>query len=244
MTISRSRVRSGLIIVLMVVGTEQAWRHGRDYVFAAVRRGRAGQDLPRRLAAALADAAARAANTRSRPCSPWPTRPTTRWPSASRGWPASWAFAGSTSRSSTSATRRIPRRINDKLEAAAAVLADPANYPVYFHCHHGINRASMVQIAYRTKYCGWTLEQATDEIRRTFGLVEVNHGPDYRHMEIFYADRVLPCGKTLQQRRSGIQPGRTARAVGLRRPHRPSLTLHRGTTGRNRVRRLSTDRNP
>ena len=44
----------------------------------------------------------------------------------------------------------------------------------------------MVQMAYRTKYCGWTLEQATDEIARTFGLVEVSHGPDYRHMESFY----------------------------------------------------------
>ena len=28
--------------------------------------------------------------------------------------------------------------------------------PVYFHCHHGLNRASMAQIAYRTKYCGWS----------------------------------------------------------------------------------------
>lgn len=82
--------------------------------------------------------------------------------------------------------------INDKLEEAAAVLADPNSYPVYFHCHHGINRASMVQIAYRTKYCGWTLDQATEEIARTFGLVEVSHGPDYRHMQSFYAEKVLP----------------------------------------------------
>ena len=55
-----------------------------------------------------------------------------------------------------------------------------------------INRASMVQMAYRTLYCGWTLEQATDEISRTFGLVEVNHGPDYRLMAEFYEERVLP----------------------------------------------------
>ena len=82
--------------------------------------------------------------------------------------------------------------ISDHSTQAAAVLADPANYPIYFHCHHGINRASMVQIAYRTKYCGWTLEQATDEIARTFGLVEVSHGPDYRHMQSFYIERVLP----------------------------------------------------
>jgi hypothetical protein len=80
----------------------------------------------------------------------------------------------------------------DQLEQAADVLADPANQPVFFHCHHGINRASMVQIAYRTRHCGWTLEQATDEISRTFGLVEVTRGPDYRRMAAFYRERVLP----------------------------------------------------
>jgi hypothetical protein len=84
------------------------------------------------------------------------------------------------------------RVINQHLEEASAVLADPANHPIYFHCHHGINRASMVQMAYRTKYCGWTLEQATEEISRTFGLVEVAHGPDYRHMQSFYIEKVLP----------------------------------------------------
>ncbi len=80
----------------------------------------------------------------------------------------------------------------DKLEAAAAAVADPANQPVYFHCHHGINRASMVQMAYRMLYCGWTLEQATDEIARTFGLSEVDKGPDYRSMARVYRERVLP----------------------------------------------------
>ncbi len=82
--------------------------------------------------------------------------------------------------------------ISDLLERAAAILADPSNYPLFFHCHHGLNRTSMVQIAYRTKYCGWTLEQAAEEIERTVGLVKVNHGPDYRHMVSFYETRVLP----------------------------------------------------
>ncbi len=82
--------------------------------------------------------------------------------------------------------------VNDQLEIAAAAIADPKNQPVYFHCHHGINRASMVQMAYRMLYCGWTLEQASDEIDRNFGLVEVSRGPDYRHMERFYRERVLP----------------------------------------------------
>ncbi len=82
--------------------------------------------------------------------------------------------------------------VSDQLEATAAAIADPNNQPVYFHCHHGINRASMAQMAYRMLYCGWTLEQASDEIERNFGLVEVSKGPDYRHMERFYRERVLP----------------------------------------------------
>jgi hypothetical protein len=57
----------------------------------------------------------------------------------------------------------------------------------------------MVQIAYRTKYCGWTLAQAADEIARTVGLVKVNHGPDYRHMVSFYENRVLPFRKQQSQ---------------------------------------------
>jgi len=84
------------------------------------------------------------------------------------------------------------KTLSDRLEAAADTVADPRNQPVYFHCHHGINRASMVQMAYRMKYCGWNLEQATDEIAHSFGLVSVDHGPDYRRMREFYEQRVLP----------------------------------------------------
>lgn len=82
--------------------------------------------------------------------------------------------------------------VSDQLETAAAAIADPKNQPVYFHCHHGINRASMAQMAYRMLYCGWNLEQASDEIDRNFGLVEASRGPDYRRMERFYRERVLP----------------------------------------------------
>ena len=89
-------------------------------------------------------------------------------------------------------TVKLAENVSDQLERAASVIADPKNQPVYFHCHHGINRASMVQIAYRTMYCDWTLEQATKEVADTFGLIKVDHGPDYRHMEKFYNERVLP----------------------------------------------------
>ena len=69
----------------------------------------------------------------------------------------------------------------------------------------------MVQIAYRTKYCGWTLEQAADEVDRTVGLVKVSHGPDYRHMVSFYQNRVLPLRKPQSQKRSAAQSDLTAR---------------------------------
>lgn len=98
--------------------------------------------------------------------------------------------------------------ISDLLDQAAAVLADPENYPLFFHCHHGMNRTSMVQIAYRTRYCGWTLAQAADEIERTVGLVKVAHGPDYRHMVAYYDSRVLPdrARKAEQARLRGSGP--------------------------------------
>ena len=105
---------------------------------------------------------------------PGPSRPTTRWPSARRRWPQELGYPlGPHPDRRRARPRATTEVISDRLDEAAAVLADPNELPVYFHCHHGINRASMVQIAYRTKYCGWTLEQATDEIARTFGLVEV-----------------------------------------------------------------------
>ncbi len=84
------------------------------------------------------------------------------------------------------------RTINQQLDTAVAILADPEQQPVLFHCHHGINRASMLQIAYRTKIDGWSLEEATAEVAEVFGLRDVAQGPDYRHMVHYYRECVLP----------------------------------------------------
>jgi len=80
----------------------------------------------------------------------------------------------------------------DQLEEAADTIADPRNQPVFFHCHHGINRASMAHMAYRMLHCGYTLDEAQEEIAEQFGLKRVDKGPDYRHMAGFYHERVLP----------------------------------------------------
>ena len=185
-------LRRGLIAALVVVACEQAWRHGHDYVFAD------------QFAVVDAGKVYRGAWQKS-----WPMRRIIRAEHirtiVALAHPPEHALSvGERALAESMGVRwvHIPivderrtgdvKGIFDPIERAAASIADPANQPVYFHCHHGVNRASMVQIAYRTMFCGWSLEQATEEISRTFGLREVNHGPDYRLMADFYRERVLP----------------------------------------------------
>ena len=132
------------------------------------------------------------ASAKSRPSSPWRTTPTTQWRSPRKSSPATSACAGLTRRSSRNGLNGRQQTIGDAIERAAAELADPKNQPVYFHCHHGINRASLVQMAYRMLYCGWDLDQALAEIKTTVGLVPVHHGVDFHYMKEFYETRVLP----------------------------------------------------
>lgn len=51
----------------------------------------------------------------------------------------------------------------DKLEQAAAVLADESTHPVLVHCHAGVNRTGAVYAVWRMKYCGWDAEHAIAE---------------------------------------------------------------------------------
>jgi len=192
MTNRRRWLRRGLLVGLAVLAAHQIWRHGRDYVFA----DQFAEVVPGKI-------------YRGAWQKPWPMRRLVRRHKIK----TVLALAHQTDHPLSVQERELAKElgfrwvhipivdergtkdyhvINQKLEEAAAVLADPKNHPVYFHCHHGINRTSMVQMAYRTKYSGWTLEEATREISKTFGLVEVNHGPDYRHMESYYAECVLP----------------------------------------------------
>jgi hypothetical protein len=201
----RAWILRGLLVGLLLLAGQQLWRHGHDYVFAE------------RFAAVVPGKIYRGAWQRA-----WPMRRIVQRyrikTVLALAHPPNHPLALQEQRMAHELGYRwihipiVDQRgtddkevISDLLEQASAVLADPANQPVYFHCHHGINRASMVQIAYRTKYCGWTLEQATDEIARTFGLVKVAHGPDFRHMEWFYKQRVLP-----HRQRQDTPPSSTA----------------------------------
>lgn len=192
MTTRRIWIRRVLIVCLALLGAHQLWRHGHDYVlpreFAVVEPGeiyRGGwqKNWPMRrivkdykiktvLALAHPDTHPLAVSERKL-CEELGVR---------------WIHIPIVDQRD----EETPKTLGDLLDEAAAVLADPANHPIFFHCHHGLNRTSMAQIAYRTKYCGWSFEQAAEEIDRTIGLVKVKHGPDYRQMVHYYDTRVLP----------------------------------------------------
>jgi hypothetical protein len=185
-------VRCGLLACLVVVAIWQLWRHGHDYVFprefvvveaGKIYRGGWQKDWPMRRIAR--DYKIRTILALAHP-SDHPLSVQERELSKELG--IRWIHIPIVDHRS----EETHKTVSDLLDDAAAVLADPKNQPIFFHCHHGLNRASMAQIAYRTKYCGWTLDRAMEEIDRTIGLVKVTHGPDYRHMVDYYNSRVLP----------------------------------------------------
>lgn len=59
-----------------------------------------------------------------------------------------------------------------KVERVVALMADPANQPVYVHCRHGQDRTGIVVAAYRMKQQGWSLAAAEAEMQ-AFGFNDV-----------------------------------------------------------------------
>ena len=45
------------------------------------------------------------------------------------------------------------------------VMADTNNLPVFVHCQRGADRTGMMCAMYRIVFCGWSKEQAIDEMR-------------------------------------------------------------------------------
>jgi protein tyrosine phosphatase (PTP) superfamily phosphohydrolase (DUF442 family) len=193
MTASRWKVhlRRALVITAVIVACEQTYRHGREYVvaekFATVEpgkiyRGAWQRDWPMRrlIRDHQIKAVVALAHTGDHPFA-------VSEKALAQELGVRWIHI-------PIVDARTPEdpTVSERLLQAAAAIADPANQPVYFHCHHGINRASMAQMAYRMLYCGWDLDQAQAEIARTFGLKQVDKGPDYRHMAFFYNRYVLP----------------------------------------------------
>jgi hypothetical protein len=213
------------VVCLVLIAAEQLWRHGHDYVF------------PREFAVVEAGKIYRGGWQKS-----WPMRQIARDYKIRTILALAHPDDHPLSISERALAKELgirwihipivdqrlaenPKSISDLLDAAAAALADPTNYPIFFHCHHGLNRASMAQIAYRTRYCGWTLDQATDEVARTVGLVKVTHGPDYRHMVDYYNTRVLPLReRNLSQETSASNSSKLAARTSSTLSPIPSLT--------------------
>lgn len=192
MTVNRRRaLKWGLGLAAIAIGGQQAWRHGHDYIFpdqfavvepGAIYRGAWQKPWPMRQI--IRDRKIKTIVALAHP----PGHPLAQSEKAlSEEMGVNWVHI-------PIVDERVKidgKTITEQLDAAADVVADPANQPVFFHCHHGLNRASMVQIAYRIKHCGWTLEQATAEIDQTFGLIETSRGADYRFMEQYAKDRLV-----------------------------------------------------
>lgn len=62
--------------------------------------------------------------------------------------------------------------LKEKVERVVALMADPANQPVYIHCRHGQDRTGIVVAAYRMKQQGWSLADAEAEMQ-AFGFNDV-----------------------------------------------------------------------
>ena len=198
----RTWIRRAIIAGTAGLGAQQLWRHGHDYIFleqfqvvepGKIYRGAWQKPWPmRRL---VRDHRIRTVLALAHP----PEHPlSVRERALASELGFRWIHIPIVDHRGTK-DRAAEEAISDLLDRAAAVIADAASYPLYFHCHHGLNRTSMAQIAYRTKYCGWTLDRAAAEIDRSVGLVLVAHGPDYRHMVSFYENRVLPLRRARTQ---------------------------------------------
>jgi protein-tyrosine phosphatase len=190
---TRRILRRTLLVALILFAAEQTWRHGYDYVlaekFAVVDPGkvyRGAWQMTWPMKRIVRQHEIKTVVALAHP-------PESPWVAEERALAETMGFR----------FLHIPivddrtgdgdnEDLYDRLERAADAIADPENQPVFFHCHHGVNRASMVHMAYRMLHCGDSLDEAEAEIARQFGLKRVDKGPDYRHMRGFYESRVLP----------------------------------------------------
>jgi len=62
--------------------------------------------------------------------------------------------------------------LKEKVDRVVALVADPANQPVFIHCRHGQDRTGIVVAAYRMKMDGWALAEAEAEMQ-DFGFNDI-----------------------------------------------------------------------
>ena len=57
-----------------------------------------------------------------------------------------------------------PEPTDDQARAFLAVVGDPARRPVFVHCRRGRDRTGVMVALYRVARCGWTAEEAIEEM--------------------------------------------------------------------------------
>lgn len=62
--------------------------------------------------------------------------------------------------------------LKEKVDKVVALMADPANQPLFVHCRHGRDRTGIVVAAYRMRVEGWSLAEAEAEMQ-AFGFNDV-----------------------------------------------------------------------
>jgi protein tyrosine/serine phosphatase len=62
--------------------------------------------------------------------------------------------------------------LREKVDRVVALMADPANQPVFVHCRHGQDRTGIVMAAFRMKQQGWRLAEAEAEMQ-DFGFNDI-----------------------------------------------------------------------
>ena len=82
--------------------------------------------------------------------------------------------------------------LKEKVDQVVALMADPANQPVYVHCRHGQDRTGIVVAAYRMTLDNWSLKDVEAEMQ-SFGFNDV-----WVNFKKFIRSYKAPDGKALQ----------------------------------------------
>ncbi len=96
----------------------------------------------------------------------------------------------------------ISRRLIGERRPAAidhflAIMDDPANYPILFHCKAGLHRTGILAAVYRMEYQGWSHEEAYRELKaHGFGVRACTAANDYvqQYVLTYRPHRRVPAG--------------------------------------------------
>jgi hypothetical protein len=61
--------------------------------------------------------------------------------------------------------RQVPEHRPEAIDRFLTLLDDPRVYPVLIHCRAGLHRTGTMTAVYRMEYCGWSPQQALEELR-------------------------------------------------------------------------------